>query len=183
MSAGSGRPERLLGLLAEYHDREELVRAAEQVRDAGYRRFDAYTPYPIEELAHIVGARHSALPGLVFVGGLIGGVAGFALCYWSSVVAYPMNIGGRPFNSWPAFIIPTFETTILFAAFTAVLGMLALNGLPRPHHPVFNVPRFALASRDSYFLYVEARDARFDLRVTRELLARLGAVEVSDVAD
>lgn len=183
MSASTGRNVRLRGLLAEYHDSTGLLHAAQQVRDAGYRRFDAYTPYPIEELAHILGAHHSKLPGLVFVGGVVGAVAGFALCYWTSVVAYPMNIGGRPFNSWPAFIIPTFETTILFAAFTAVLGMLALNGLPRPHHPVFNVPRFALASRDSYFLYVESRDARFDLRATRELLARLGAVEVSDVVD
>jgi hypothetical protein len=166
-------PSALHGLMAEFHEPGEVVAAAHRVHEAGYRKVDAYTPYPIEELAEALGLHHSPLPKLVFAGGLTGLLAGFGLCYWSSVYAYPMNIGGRPFNSWVSFIPPTFETTILFAAGTAVLGMLALNGLPEPYHPVFNVKSFALASRDKFFLCVEASDPKFDPQETRRFLEGL----------
>lgn len=167
------KPAALHGLMAEFHEPGHVVAAAHLVHEHGYRNVDAYTPYPIEELAEALELHHSPLPRLVFLGGLTGFLGGFGLCYWASVIAYPMNIGGRPFNSWVAFIPPTFETTILFAALTAVLGMLALNGLPEPYHPVFNVDAFALASRDKFFLCIEARDPRFDRAATREFLEAL----------
>jgi hypothetical protein len=142
---------------------------------------DAYTPYPIEELNEAIGLRHTRLPLIVLAGGIIGGLAGYLLQYWSSVIEYPLNVGGRPLHSWPAFIVPTFEMTILGAALAAVFGMLALNGLPRPHHPIFNAPRFEMASRDRFFLCIEAEDPKFDLKKTESFLQSLGAREVSDV--
>jgi hypothetical protein len=170
------------GLLAEFHDANALVEAAARVREAGYRRIDAYTPFPVEGLAELLGFHERKLPLLVLFGGLAGCAAGYGLQYWVSVIAYPLNVGGRPLHSWPAFIPVTFEMTILAAAFTAVLGMLALNGLPMPYHPVFNVPRFALASRDRFFLLIEATDPRFHPEETRRFLKGLGPREVSDVA-
>lgn len=170
------------GLMAEFHTAEALIEAAHKVHAAGFSQVDAYTPYPIEEVSHALGLHRSKLPLIVFGGGVTGAIAGYMLQYWSSVIEYPMNIGGRPYHSWPAFIIPTFEMTILFAALSAVLGMFALNGLPQPYHPVFNVPSFALASRDRYFLVIEARDAKFDLEETRRFLQDLHASEVSEVA-
>jgi hypothetical protein len=172
----------MYGLMAEFHTAEELVEAAHQVHAAGFHHVDAFTPYPIEEVSHALGLNRSKLPLIVLGGGITGGLAGYLLQYWSQVIEYPLNIGGRPFHSWPAFIVPTFETTILFAALSAVLGMFALNGLPEPYHPVFNVPRFALASRDRYFLVIEARDPKFDPEETRRFLLDLHASEVSDVA-
>jgi ActD protein len=169
------------GLIAEFDDPGALVAATAKARDAGYRRMDAYSPFPIEELHEAMGAHHSRLPLIVLIGGLIGCFSGFALQYWVSVIAYPVNIGGRPFNSWPAFIPVTFECTILFASLAAVLGMLALNGLPMPYHAVFNVTRFALASRNRFFLCIEARDRQFDLDATRSFLESLGPREVSVV--
>jgi hypothetical protein len=157
------------------------VEAARKVYEAGFRRIDAYSPYPIEELSEAVAPHHSPLPKMVLGGGILGLLAGIGLEYWASVIEYPMNIGGRPFFSWPAFLVPAYETTILFAAGTAVLGMLALNGLPQPYHPVFNVPGFALASRDKFFVCIEAADPRFDRVKTREFLDGLGATEVSEV--
>ncbi len=171
----------LYGLLAEFHSPHDVVEAARSVREAGYRHVDGYSPYPIEELSEALGFHRSRLPAIVLAGGIIGLLAGWGLEYWASVIAYPMNIGGRPVNSWPAFIVPAFETTILFAAGTAVFGMLALNGLPQPYHPVFNVPGFALASRDRFFIGIEARDPKFDLEATRKFLKSLGAHEVSEV--
>jgi hypothetical protein len=171
----------IYGLLAEFHTPSEVVEAAERVREAGYRRVDGYSPYPIEELSEALQFHKSHLPKIVLGGGILGALSGWALEYWSSVIAYPLNIGGRPFNAWPAFIVPAFETTILFAAGSAVLGMLALNGLPQPYHPVFNAPGFALATRDRFFLCVEARDPRFDLVETRKFLESLGAGEVTEV--
>jgi hypothetical protein len=172
----------MYGLLAEFNDPTELTAAARRVRDAGYRRIDAFTPFPIEELTDAIGFRDRRLPLIVLVGGLMGTLAGFGLEAWVSAVAYPLNIGGRPYLSWPAFVPVAFETTILFAALSAVIGMLALNGLPMPYHPVFNAPRFAMASRDRFFLLVEATDPKFDHVQTRKLLTDLHAREVTDVA-
>jgi hypothetical protein len=143
---------------------------------------DGFSPYPIEELVEALDLHRSHLPKLVLAGGVAGLLGGFGLEYWASVIEYPMNIGGRPFFSWPSFIVPAYETTILFAAGAAVLGMLALNGLPEPYHPVFNVPGFALASRDKFFILIEAADPKFERGETAELLRRLGASEVSEVA-
>jgi hypothetical protein len=173
---------RLYGLMAEFHAPADVVEAARAAREAGYRRLDAYSPYPIEALAEALHSHHSKLPLLVLLGGLAGLVGGYALQYWASVIEYPMNIGGRPFHSWPSFIVPSFETTILFAALTAVLGMLALNGLPEPYHPVFNVPSFALATRDRFFLCIEATDPKFDETHTKAFLEGLaGVTAVSEV--
>ena len=144
---------------------------------------DAYTPFPMEAVFEALGLHRNAMPLLVLCGGILGCVGGLGLCYWVSVVAYPLNVGGRPFFSLPAFIPVTFECTILVASLSAVLGMLALNGLPMPYHPVFNLPRFALASRNRFFLCIEAQDPRFDLDGTRRFLETLGAREVSSVAD
>ena len=169
------------GLLAEFSEPNELIAAARATREAGYTRVDAYTPYPIEEVSEALHLKRSGLPLLVLIGGIIGGCAGFGSQYWAATIAYPLNIGGRPFNSWPAFIPITFETTVLVAAFFTVLGMLALNGLPMPYHPVFNVPRFALASRDRFFLCIEATDPKFDREGTRRFLERLVPRTVSEV--
>jgi hypothetical protein len=174
---------RIHGLMAEFDDANALVLAAASAHDAGYRRMDAYSPFPIEELHAALGSHRSRLPLIVLIGGVVGCVGGFLLQYWAAAIAYPVNVGGRPFNSWPAFIPVTFECTILGAALSAVLGMLALNGLPMPYHPVFNVPRFALASRNRFFLCIEARDAKFDLDATRQFLETLKPREVSAVAD
>jgi len=167
--------------MAEFHEPTEVVAAARAVRAEGYRKVDAYSPFPIEELNEALGFHRSWLPPLVLMGGIAGAVGGYALQYWASVIEYPMNIGGKPYHSWPAFIPPTFETTILLAALTAVLGMLALNGLPEPYHPVFNVPSFALASRDRFFLCIESSDPRFDIERTRQFLMGLHPTAVNEV--
>ncbi|HVF61130.1 MAG TPA: DUF3341 domain-containing protein [Thermoanaerobaculia bacterium] len=169
------------GLMAEFHAPAEVLAAARAARAAGYRRMDAFTPYPMEELSEALGHHHSRLPLIVLVGGLLGALGGYALQYWAAVIEYPMNIGGRPVHSWPAFIVPTFETTILCAALSAVLGMFALNGLPMPYHPVFNARNFALASRDRYFLLIEAGDPHFDRAATERFLWTLSPAEVSEV--
>jgi hypothetical protein len=170
--------EPFYGLMAEFHSPSDVVTAAKRTREAGYRRVDAYSPYPIEELFEALGFHGSRLPLIVLLGGITGLLAGYGLQYWTAVHTFPLNIGGRPFHSWPAFIPVTFETTILLAAGSAVLGMLALNGLPQPYHPVFNVPSFALASRDAFFLCVEATDPQFDSVLTRRFLETLGAREI-----
>jgi len=173
----------IYGLLAEFDDPASLVAAAERAHHEGYRCLDAYSPFPIEELHEAIGGHRSRLPLIVLLGGLSGCIGGYLLCYWVSVSAYPLNIGGKPFHSWPAFIPVTFECTILVAALSAVLGMLALNGLPQPYHPVFNVPRFALASRNRFFLCIESVDPKFDLDRTRQFLETLEPREVTTVAD
>ncbi len=169
------------GLLAEFGDAAGLVKATRAAREAGYRRLDAYSPYPIEELFDALHLHETHVPKVVLLGGILGLLAGFGLQYYTAVIDFPMNVGGRPIAAWPAWVVPAFETTVLFAALSAVLGMLALNGLPQPYHPVFNVARFAAASRDRFFLCIEATDPKFDLAATRELLAGLGAAEVSEV--
>jgi Alternative complex III, ActD subunit len=176
-------PPAIYGLLAEFEDPTSLVVAADRAYEHGYRCMDAYSPFPIEELHDAIGMHHTRLPLIVLIGGLVGCIAGFALQYWVSSIAYPLNVGGKPFFSWPAFIPVTFECTILGAALFCVLGMLGLNGLPQPYHPVFNVPRFALASRNRFFLCIEVRDPRFQLEDTRRFLETLNPREVTTVAD
>lgn len=171
------------GLMAEFDDPTALVKATDRAHHEGYRRMDAYSPFPIEELHDALGSRASRLPLIVLLGGLFGCIGGYGLQYWVSVIAYPVNVGGKPFHSWPAFIPVTFECTILAAALAAVLGMLALNGLPMPYHPVFNVPRFALASRNRFFLVIEATDPQFELEETRRFLELQNPREVAAVAD
>jgi hypothetical protein len=172
----------LYGLMAEFETPTALVHAAERARLDGYRHMDAYSPIPIEELHEALGFHHTKLPLIVLIGGVLGGLGGYGLQYWTQVMAYPLNIGGRPFNSWPSFIPVTFEMTILGAALAAVFGMLALNGLPMPYHPVFNAPRFALASRSRFFLCIEARDPKFDREATQRFLDSLDPRGVSEVA-
>ena len=173
----------LHGIIAEFHEPGVLVAAAHAVHAAGYRKVDAYTPYPMEEVLEALDLHHSHVPKLVLAGGLTGLAAGWGLQYWSSVVEYPMNLGGRPFFAWPAFVVPSFETTVLFAAFGAVFGMLALNGFPQPHHPVFNVASFSSASRDRFFLCIESADPKFDVETTGGFLRGLGAAEVQEVPE
>jgi len=171
------------GLMAEFESATELVAAANKTREAGFVDVDAYSPIPIEELHHAIGFKATKLPLMVLIGGLLGGSGGFSLQYWASAIAYPLNVGGKPLVSWPMFIPVTFECTILGASLAAVLGMLALNGLPMPYHPVFNVPRFALASRNRFFLCIEATDRQFDLDRTRAFMETLGSHEVTTVAE
>ena len=171
----------IYGLMAEFAHLPELVDATRAAREEGYRKLDAYTPFPVEELAEILHFHDRRLPLLVLVGGILGGFAGFGLQYWASVIEYPLNIGGKPFNSWPAFVPATFEMTVLGAALSAVLGMLALNALPTPYHPVFNVPRFALSTRNRFFLCIEATDPLFDREHTRRFLERFVPRQVSEV--
>jgi ActD protein len=169
------------GLMAEFTDPEDLLEATRRTVESGYQRIDAYSPFPVEGLAETLRLRNTRLPLIILGGGILGAVTGFAMQYYAMVIDYPINVGGRPLNSWPNFIPVAFELTILFAAFAAILGMLALNGLPMPYHPVFNVPNFELASRNHFFLLIEATDPKYDLEETRRFLEGLGPVAVSEV--
>ena len=168
--------------MAEYDNPTALVEAATKARLAGYRNMDAYSPIPIHEIDEALGLKRTRLPLLVLIGGILGGAGGFALESWASAIAYPMNVGGRPLISWPQFIPVTFETTVLGAALTAFFGMWALNKLPQPYHPVFNVPAFARASTDRFFLVIETADPRFDRTSTWNFLESTRPIGVSEVA-
>ena len=173
--------EGLYGVIAEFPDPQSLLDAANATREAGYTATDAFSPFPIHGLAEAVGFHKSRLSAIVLTMGILGGIGGFFMCWYANVISYPLNIGGRPYNSWPAWIPITFECTILLAAFGAVFGMLALNGLPMPYHPVFNVRRFDSASRDKFFLVIQARDPLFKQAEARAFLEKLGPREVTDV--
>jgi hypothetical protein len=167
--------------MAEFETPEALIAASERAHAEGYRRIDAYSPFPIEGLAEAIGFHKNMLPLIVLIGGVVGCAGGFFLQYWVHVIDYPLNIGGRPLNSWPLFIPVTFELTVLVAALAAVLGLLALNGLPMPYHPVFNVERFELATRNRFFLCIEASDANFDVAATRRFLESMNPNGVYEV--
>ncbi len=169
------------GVMAEFETPQAILAATRRARRAGYRDMDAYTPYAVEGLAAELGLPRTRVPFVVFCAGLAGAAAGFFMQYWAAAVNYPVNVGGRPYNSWPVFIPVTFEVMVLVASFAALFGMLFLNGLPRPHHPVFNVPQFVRASQDRFFLCIEATDPQFDREGTRQFLAGLGPVDVVEV--
>ncbi len=171
----------LYGVMAEFDNPSDLVAAARTTYEAGYRRINGYSPYPIEELSEAIGFTKTSLPLIVLIGGIVGGVGGYFMQYWMEVIDYPLNVGGKPYNSWPAFVPITFEMTVLCAAFAAVLGMLALNKLPQPYHPVFNAPNFALATRDRFFLVIEANDPKFKHEEVKQFMQHLGAKDVADV--
>ena len=171
----------IYGMMAEFDTAAQLVVAARKVREAGYTKTDAFSPYPIHEIDGALGIKKSILPFMILAGGIAGLLGGLALVYYVHVLDYPIIVGGRAHFSLPAFIPPMFELTILFSAATAVLGMLFLNGLPSPYHPVFNVPRFALASREKFFLLIEAKDENYDYAATKSFVEGLGAQEVFDV--
>ena len=177
----SSQNNELYGLMAEFSEAAALVEASKKAYQAGYRKMDAYTPFPIEDLSEAVGFHKTRLPLIVLIGAITGALLGFGMQYYAAAVSYPLNIGGRPLNSWPSFIPITFELTILVAAFAAVMGMFALNGLPQPYHPVFNVPRFAAASRDTFFLCIECLDGQFDLKETREFMQTLNPRGIFEV--
>jgi hypothetical protein len=171
----------IYGLMAEFESPEQLVKATEQVYEAGYRKMDAYTPFPVEEVAEAMHFHNTGVPPIVLVGGLVGAFSGFLIQVIGSAYDYPLNVGGRPLYSWPAFIPVTFEAGILIAAFAAVIAMIVLNGLPRPYHPVFNAPNFERVSEDRFFLCIEAKDPKFEQASTRAFLESLGPQQVSEV--
>jgi ActD protein len=171
----------IYGLMAEFETPTELVEAAKGAYAAGYRKMDAYTPYPLEEAAEAIGVHHNRVSLIVLVGAMLGMIGGYSLEYWVSAIAYPINVGGKPFHSWPAFIPVTFECAVLGACLAAVFGMLALNGLPQPYHPVFNSPNFVRASRDRFFLCIESQDPRFSPSDTRKLLESYKPEEITEV--
>ena len=173
----------LYGLMAEFDTATQLVDAARSSRLEGYTKTDAFSPFPLHEMDEALGIKRSILPVLVFAGGVLGMISAIALQVYIHYIDYPINVGGRPAISIPAMVPPTFELTILFAGITAVFGMLLLNGLPRPYHPVFNVPRFALATREKFFLVIETKDSQFDYEKTRSFMESLGPQEVFDVEE
>ena len=171
----------LFGLMAEFETPDDLLAAAKQTYAAGYRKIDGYSPMAIHGLGKAIGFPRTKLPWLVFAFGILGAITGYGLCYWVSVVDYPMNIAGKPLHSGPMFIPVTFELTILFAALSSAFGMFIANGLPQLYHPVFNVPNFARASQDRFFLSIETEDPLFDLEKTRGFLQGLNPHEVAEV--
>lgn len=179
----AGEERALFGLMAEFAEHEQLLAAARRAYAKGYREMDAYSPFPVEGLAEAIGREHSPVPLFTLIGGMIGGLGGYFMEWISMARLYPLNVGGRPHNSWPNFIPVTFELTVLIASLSALVSMLILNRLPRPHHPVFNVPEFRRASIDRFFLCIEAEDGDFDVDRTREFLLSLKPLTVTEVWD
>jgi len=175
------KPGEVYGLMAEFDTPRAVIEAAHKTYAAGYKKIDAYSPFPIEELAEAIGFQRNAVAPVVLTGGILGCLTGYLMQWWIATVSYPINVGGRPYHSWPSFIVVTFEMTILFSVLAAVFGMLALNGLPMPYHPVFNVDRFALASKDRFFLVIFSTDPKYSLRETRAFLESLQPSYVSEV--
>ncbi len=180
MNHGHAQPE-LRGLLAEFENEESIVEATQKTVDAGYRHIETYTPYPLEELLDIQHLHKNKVALVILIGGLTGCAVGFLMQYFASVIHYPINVGGRPLNSWPAFIPVMFECTVLFAAFSAMIGMMVMNKLPRPHHPLFEIERFRYATQDRFFLSIEAEDPYFEKDATRQFLEELNPHEVTEV--
>jgi Protein of unknown function (DUF3341) len=175
-------PEGIYGLLAEFDTPSELVVAAKTAYSDGYRRMDCYTPYPVEEAAEAIGFHRNNVPLVCLLGGLLGLAAMFGLETWVSLWAYPLNIAGRPYFSWPAFIVPAYEWTILFAGLSAAFGMIAMNGLPKLYHPLFNAPNFRNgATSDKFFLCLEATDPKFSVVDTRAYLDGFAPISVVEV--
>jgi hypothetical protein len=172
----------IYGVMAEFESPEGLIEGADRAYASGYRRMDAYAPMPVEGLAEAVGFTRNNVAKAVLIGGICGAVGGYTLLYWITNIAYPLNVGGRPLHSWPAYIPITFECMILLSALTALVSMLAMNRLPQPYHPVFNVPGFARASRDGFFLCIEATDPKFSTLETPEFLRDIGGSEVTLVS-
>ncbi len=172
----------LFGLMAEFEEHGQLLVAARRAHAEGYRRMDAYSPFPIEGLAEALGHENTAIPLFTLAGGIIGGLGAYFMQWYAMAKLYPINVGGRPLNSWPNFIPVTFELTILIASVSAFLGVFILNRLPEPHHPVFNVPEFERASSDRFFLCIEADDPKFEVGDTRKFLETLMACKVTEVA-
>jgi hypothetical protein len=183
MSSNSQAPHGIHGVMAEFETPTDLVRAAEAASHAGYRKMEAYTPYPVEELHHALHIEKSKLPLIVLLGGICGGLTGFLLQVYVTMFDFPTNIGGRPLFSWPSYIVITFELTVLFAAISATFGLLALCGFPMPYHAVFNAPGFERATRNGFFLCIEAQDPLFDVEQTKSFLKELEAKGVSEVAN
>ncbi|MBI1296206.1 DUF3341 domain-containing protein [bacterium] len=175
------RETSMYGLVAEFHDEHDLVEAARQVKAAGYDKVRAYSSYPIHGLADILGHSAKPLRWLIFAAIIVGASGGFLLQYTTAMYGYQLNVGGRPINSWPAFIPVSFEVAILLAAVTAVFGMLLWNGLPLPYHPIFNTPGFELASGERFYLCIEVTDERFNLQRTKTFLQNLGPTVVNEV--
>lgn len=175
--------ENLYGIMAEFVEPEQLLHVARAAYQAGYRKMDAYSPYAVEGVAEAIGFRKTRVPLIVLGGGICGAFTAYAMQWYSAVIDYPLNVGGRPLHSWPAFVPITFELTVLFAAIAGVLGMLFLNGLPRPYHPVFNAPEFKLASQTRFFLCIEAADHVFNADEVREFFLRHGPVKVMEVEE
>jgi hypothetical protein len=181
MTMETVKPNPLYGLMAQFDNPEDLLEACEQVRDAGFTRTDAYAPFPVHGLSMALGQKRTKVPLMILIAGIIGAIIGYGMPWYANVIQYPMNIGGRPYNSWPYWIPLMFECTVLVAVQVAVWGMLGLNGLPRLHHPVFNVPSFSMASQDRFFLAIESTDPQFDVVKTTQFLESLHPIEVAQV--
>ena len=181
MEHGVTTKSKIFGIAAEFDDPDVIIEAARKCREAGYSRMDANTPMPLDGMSEALGIKDKIMPALMLIGGLTGCCCGYFMQWFSFTQSYPMNIGGKPFHSWPQMIVISFECTILFTALTGVFGMLILNGLPMPYHPMFNAPNFEAASTDRFFLCIESRDPKFELEATRQFMEQLGAVRVSEV--
>jgi hypothetical protein len=175
--------KKLFGLMAEFEEHDELLKAAKRAHAKGYRRMDGYSPFPVEGLAEALGYEYTSVPLFTLIGGMMGGLGGYFMEWYSMAKLYPLNVGGRPYNSWPNFIPVTFELTVLVASVAAFLSVFVLNRLPQPNHPVFNVPEFERASIDRFFLCIESDDPKFDLERTRKFLEELEPVKISEVLE